>query len=80
MDEIIANSAHTDKSGISYAVKFASEGSIDSIAAWTRNQFSYDLFLSFWDKLYEWQHCLVDDLFSRPKAFKSATKLEFKPT
>jgi hypothetical protein len=38
VDEIIANSARTDNSGIRFVVKFASEDSTDSIAASTRNQ------------------------------------------
>ena len=79
VDEIIANSAHTDKSSIRYIVKFGHEDSIDSVAQSTRNQFSYDMFLWEWDKLREWQYWPIDDLVMRPNANKSATKLEFKP-
>jgi hypothetical protein len=80
VDEIIVNSDHTDKFGIKYIVKFASEDSTDSIAASTKNQFSYDIFLWPWDKLYEWQYWQIGDLTLRPNAAKSATKLEFKPS
>jgi hypothetical protein len=80
VDEIIANSAHTDKSGIRYVVKFAAEDSPDSIAMNTRNQFSYDMFLWPWDKLYEWQNWPWEDMVQRPNAKKSATNLEFKPS
>jgi hypothetical protein len=80
VDEIIANSAHTDKFGIRYVVKFGHEDSTDSIAQSMRNQFSYDMFLWPWDKLYEWQYWPIDDLTMRPRPDKSATKLEFKPS
>jgi hypothetical protein len=80
VDEIIANSAHTDKSGIRYVVKFGSEDSPDSIAMSTRNQFSYDMFVWPWDKLYEWQHWPWEEMVQRPNAKKSATNLEFKPS
>ena len=56
VDEIIANSAHTDKFGIRYVVKLGYEDSPDAMVFSTRNQFSYDMFLWPWDKLYEWQH------------------------
>ena len=82
VDEIIANSAHTDKWGIKYIVKFGLEDSPDGFTMSTRNQFSYDMFTDWcWDKLHEYQYWPVDDLFHRPKALKqsSATKLEFKP-
>jgi DNA relaxase NicK len=45
-----------------------------------RNQFSYDMSLWVWDKLMEWEYWPVDNLINRPKAFKSANKLEFKPS
>ena len=80
MDEIIANSAQTEKFGIRCVVKFAHEDSTDSIAQSMRNQFSYDMFLWPWDKLYEWQYWPIDDLTMRPKPNKSATNLEFKPS
>ena len=51
VDEIIANSAHTDKHSIRYVVKWGHEDSIDSIAQSMRNQFSYDMFLWEWEKL-----------------------------
>jgi hypothetical protein len=79
VDEIIANSAHTDKNNIRFVVKFGMEDSTDSMTSSTRNQFSYDMFLWSWDKLYEWQNWPMDDLSMRPKPQKSATKLEFKP-
>jgi hypothetical protein len=80
VDEIIANSAHTDKSGIRFVVKFAVEDSPDSIAISTRSQFSYDMFLWPWDKLYEWQNWPWEDMVQRPSAKKSGTNLEFKPS
>ena len=54
----------------------------EAMTSSTRNQFSYDMFMWPWDKLYEWQHWPVDDWTMRPKAIKSATtnKLEFKPS
>ena len=79
VDEIIANSAHTDKYSIKYTVKFGSEDSTDSIVQSARNAYSYDMFLWPWDKLYEWQYWPIDDLVMRPKPNKSATNLEFKP-
>ena len=79
VDEIIANSAHTDKYGIKYTVKFGHEDSPESMTGSTRNQFSYDMFLWPWDKLYEWQHWAVDEIAMRPRPNKSATNLEFKP-
>lgn len=77
---MIAESAHTDKNGIRYVVKFAAEDATDSAAMSTRNQFSYDMFLWPWDKLYEWQHWPIDDLVTRASTKKSATNLEFKPS
>ena len=45
----------------------------------SRNQYSYDKFTNWsWDKLHEYWP--VDDLFNCPKAARSATKLEFKPS
>jgi len=79
VDEIIANSANTDKFSIKYTVKFGHEDSPDAMISSSRNQFSYDMFLWPWDKLYEWQHWPVDDLTMRPKPDKSASNLEFKP-
>ena len=79
VDEIIANSAKTDKFSIKYTVKFGTEDSTDSIVQSTRNQFSYDMFLWPWDKLYEWQYYPLEDLVMRLKPNKSATNLEFKP-
>ena len=81
VDEIIANSAHTDKYAIKYVVKFGIEDSPDGFTMSTRNLFSYDMFANWsWEKLHEYQYWPVDDLFNRPKAFKSANKLEFKPS
>ena len=80
VDEIIANSAHTEKHSTRYIVKFGHEDSTESIAQSMRNQFSYDMFLWPWDKLYEWQYWPIDDLTMRPKADESATKLDFKPS
>lgn len=80
VDEIIKNSAHTDKSNIRFIAKFASEDSTDSLAISTRNQFSYDVFLWPWEKLYEFQYWPKEELVNRPKAFKSGTKLEFRPS
>ena len=50
------------------------------VAQCTRNQFGYDMFLWPWDKLYEWQYWPQDNWLMRPKANKSATNLEFKPS
>ena len=80
VDEIIENSAHTNRSGIRYVVKFRHEDSTDAMVSSTRIQFSYDMFLWPWNKLYEWQYWVVDDFSMRPKAGKSATNLEFKPS
>ena len=43
VDEIIANSAHTDKFGFRYVVKFGLEDSPDAFAMSTRNQFTYEV-------------------------------------
>jgi hypothetical protein len=81
VDEIIANSAHSDKTGIRYVIKFAAEDSADSAGFSARSQFSYDQFVNWsWEKIYEWQTWPLDDMSMRPKAEKSATKLEFKPS
>jgi hypothetical protein len=81
VDEIIANSAHSDKDSIKFIIKFGMEDSPDSFQMSTRNQFTYDKFVNWsWDKLKEFQYWPVDDLFNRPKAAKSATNLEFKPS
>ena len=80
VDEIIANSAHTDKYAIKYIVKFGLEDTPDGFTMSTRNQFSYDMFLWDWERLHEFQYWPVDDLYNRPKATqKSATNLQFKP-
>ncbi len=77
VDEIIEKSAKTDKYGIRYVVKFRHEDSTDNIQQSMRNQFSYDMFLWPWDKLYDyWPQ---EDLTMRPKPGKSGTQLEFKP-
>ena len=55
VDEIIAKSAHTDKYGIKYIVKFGHEDSPEAMVSSTRNQFCYDMFLWEWDKIDEWQ-------------------------
>ncbi len=84
VDEIIANSARSDKTGIRYIVKFSNaEGPSDILSPSTRNQFSYQMFLWPWDKLHEFQYWPVDDLFNRPKPIastKTAKNLEFKPS
>jgi hypothetical protein len=79
VDEIIANSALTERSAIRYIVKFSNQDGQEVLNPSSRNQFSYDMFLWPWDKLYEWQHWPQEELFTSPKAFKSGTKLEFKP-
>ena len=54
-------------------VKFGLEDSPDGFTMSTRNKFSYDKFVNWsWEKLHEYQYWPVDDLFNRPKAFKSA--------
>ena len=60
VDEIIANSAHTDKCGIKYIVKFGMEDAPDGFTMSTRNQFSYDMFLWEWERLREFQYWPVD--------------------
>ena len=81
VDEIIANSAHTDKFGIKYIIKFGLDDSPDGLTMSSRNQFTYDMFVNWsWEKLQEFQYWPVEDLFNRPKASKSATQLEFKPS
>lgn len=83
VDEIIKNSANSDKSNIRFVVKFASEDGNDTIAMSVRNQFSYDVFVNAsWDKLYEWQYWPKGDPH-RPvlrDITKSGNKLEFKPS
>lgn len=56
VDEIIANSAYTSKDYIRFVVKWGIEDSQEAMAMAIRNEFSYDIFLWSWDKLYEWQH------------------------
>jgi hypothetical protein len=83
VDEIIANSAHSDKDSIKFYIKFGMEDSPDSFQVSTRNLFSYDKFVNWsWDKLREYQYWPVDDLFNRPNAAKAktGTALEFKPS
>jgi len=80
VDEIIANSAHTDKHSIRFVVKWVHEDSTDFMVQSMRNQFSYDMFLWEWDKLTEWEYWPIDALTTRPKLNKSSTKLEFKPS
>ena len=81
VDEIIANSAHSDKSGIRFTIMFDMADSPDSFTLKSRNYFSYDQFVNWsWEKLREYHYWPVDDLFNRPKAFKSSNKLEFKPS
>jgi hypothetical protein len=80
---MIENSTHTDKSNLTFVVKFGMEVSQETMAMSIRNEFSYDIFLWPWDKSYEWQYWRLHDLINRPKANannvgKSATKLEFK--
>ena len=81
VDEIIANSAHSDKDGIRYVVKFGIEDSPDGLVMSTRGQFRYEMFANWsFEKLHEFQYWPVDDLFNRPKAIKTGNKLEFKPS
>ena len=73
VDEIIQNSAHSDKDSIKFYVKFGMEDSPDSFQVSTRNVFSYDKFVNWsWERLREYQYWPVDDLLNRPKA--NATK------
>ena len=56
VDEIIANSAHSDKSNIRFVVKFGAEDSPDGMQDCQQKPFSYDHVSNWrWDKLYEWQ-------------------------
>lgn len=82
VDEIISNSAHSDKSSILFYVKFGKEDSAEGFQMSTRNQFSYEQFATWsWEKLKEFQNWPVDEIPMRAKAFKkSATNLEFKPS
>ena len=59
---------------------FGDEDSPDGFTMSTRNQFSYDMFLWDWERLREFQYWPVDDLINRLRAFRSANKLEFKPS
>jgi hypothetical protein len=52
VDEIIANSAHSDKDSIKFYVKFGMEDSPDSFQVSTRNIFSYDRFVNW-----SWERC-----------------------
>lgn len=81
VDEIIANSAHSDKSGIRFTILFGMEDGPDGITMTTRNYFSYDQFANWsWEKLRDFQYWPADDLENRARAFKkSANNLEFKP-
>ena len=83
VDEIIASSAHSTKESIKFIIKFGVEDGPDGFTMSTRNQFSYEQFANWsWEKLRDWQYYPVDELFNRPKAFKSKspTALEFKPS
>jgi hypothetical protein len=82
VDEIIANSAKSNKDSIKFYVKFGMEDSPDSFQVSTRNLFSYDRFVNFsWERLREFQYWPVDDLLNRPKTTNSkSTTLEFKPS
>ena len=80
VDEIISNSAHSTKDSIRFVVKFANEDATEFAAQSMRNQFSYDMFLWPWDKLYEWQTWTIDSIATRSKLRKNANKLEFKPS
>lgn len=80
VDDIIAKSVHTTRQSIHFIVKFAAEDSTEAMAMSTRNHFSYDMFLWHWEKLCEYQYWPTSDMINRPKAAKSATKLEFKPS
>ena len=78
VNEIIEKSAHSDKSGIRFTVMFDLQDSAEGFTLKTRNYFSYDQFVNWsWEKLRDYQYWPVDDC---PKAFKSANKLEFKPS
>lgn len=80
MDEIISKSAHSTKQNIRFIVKFDSQDSPDSMTMSTRNVFPYYVFIWDWEKLCTYQYWPTSDLINRPKAAKSATKLEFKPS
>jgi hypothetical protein len=81
VDDIIRQSVGTDKNNIRFVVKFSQEDSTDSLQPSSRNYFSYDTFANWsWDRLYDYQYWPTEELMSRPKAGKSATKLEFKPS
>ena len=47
VDEIIANSARSDKTGIKYVVKFGAEDSPDSAGFSMQKSFSYDQFVNW---------------------------------
>ena len=53
VDEIIANSVHSDKDTIIYTIKFASEDSPTGPVMQSRNRFTYDQFVMEWDKIYK---------------------------
>lgn len=86
VDDIIAKSAHSDKSTIRFVIKFSIEdnaGTDNPMQMATRNRFSYDVFANWpWDRIYEWHTWPFDDMYNRPKvnAGKAGPKLEFKPS
>ena len=51
VDEIIANSAHSDKSPIRFVVKFGQEDSTDFIVQSMRMQFLYDVYVTTFGNL-----------------------------
>ena len=72
VNEIIENSAHSDKVRYQVHHQIRDGDSPDGFSMSTRNQFSYEQFANWgWEKLKEWQYYPVDELFKRPKAFKA---------
>ena len=81
VDEIIASSTKSDKSGIRFTIMFDMADSPDGFTLKIINYFSYDQFANWsWEKLREYHYWPTDDLADRPKPSRSANKLEFKPS
>jgi hypothetical protein len=85
VDEIIKQSAYSNKHNIRFVVKFATEDSIEELNMATRQNFNYDYFVAPWDQLYTHQYWPTSDKINRPnlgvgQGKTTATKLEFKPS
>ena len=82
VDELIANSAKSDKETIKYTIKFDSEDSPIGATAPSRNQFTYDQFVWDWDKVYKFHtqprvEAWVE--YYNKKGLGNNTSLQFEP-